>query len=262
MALSRPPTPRLRRAWETFRALTTAEIKQERDFSPAGLLRWAVEPLSYMLVYIVLLGAILNRPRADFPLFLLAALIPFRFFTETLGRSMGVLKSYSSLLTNRIFSREALPLVVVASNAATLILSLTLLIPFMFLYDAPFSPALLWVPAVVAILLVLTAGPAYLGALFGLYFPDFRGAVQNLIRVSFFVSTGLVTLQDVPGEELPRLVQLNPLSSIFDSFRAPILLGRAPQLFDLLYPLGVGLVILGFGLALYRRRQDQFAKEV
>jgi ABC-type polysaccharide/polyol phosphate export permease len=250
------------RFWEVFRVLAATEIKEERDFTLAGLIRWMLEPLSYMLIYMILLGTILNRPRADFPLFLLAALIPFRFFTETLVRSMGVVKSYSSILTNRTFPRESLPLVVVASNAATLALSMFLLVPFMFVYDVPFTASLLWVPVILAILLVLTAGPTFLAALFGLYFPDFRGAVQNLIRVSFFLSTGLVTLRDVPGKELPRLVEANPLSSIFDSLRMAILRGRMPGELDLLYPLVLGTILLLVGLFMYRRRQHQFAKEV
>lgn len=252
----------LRRRWEVFRALTVAEIREERELTLAGILRWMVEPLSYMLVYMILLGAILNRPRPDFPLFLLAALIPFRFFTECLFRSMAALRSYGTIMTNRLIPREVIPLVIVAANVPTLLLSMLLLVPFMFVYDIPFTPALLWIPMVLAILVVLTAGPCYLAALFGLYFPDLRGPVQNLVRVSFFMSTGLVTLRDVPGKELPELIEANPLSSIFDSMRFPLLHGRMPGQNDLLYPLLIGVLLLVLGVTLYRARQDQFAKEV
>jgi ABC-type polysaccharide/polyol phosphate export permease len=211
---------------------------------------------------VILLGAILNRPREALPLFLLAALIPFRFFSETLFRCMSVVKRYSPIITNRRIPRDILPLVVLTSNATTLVLSFALLLPFMVIYETPFTAHLLWLPVVFLILLLLTAGPAYLGALFGLYFPEYRGPVQNLVRVSFFLSTGLFSLREVPGQELPDLIDANPLSSIFDSFRAVILRGRPPGELDLLYPLVVGILLLAVGLYLYRRRQDQFAKEV
>jgi ABC-type polysaccharide/polyol phosphate export permease len=269
-AVTPPPAPPvaasgqtpLGRGWEVFRSLTVAEVKEDRDFTVGGLLRWILEPLSYMVVYMVLLGAIFNRPREALPIFLLAALIPFRFFTETLFRSMGIVKAYASVITNRSLPREVLPLVVVASNGATFLLSMLLLLPFMIIYDVPFTPALVWVPVVIVILLVLSAGPAYLAAVFGLYFPDYRGAAQNLVRVSFFMSTALVSVREVPGQELPELIEANPLSSIFDSFRAAILRGRMPGELDLLYPFAVGVVLLILGLALYRRRQHQFPKEV
>jgi ABC-type polysaccharide/polyol phosphate export permease len=250
------------RGWEVFRALALAEIKQERDLTVAGFLRWSLEPLSYMVVYFVLIAAIFARPREAFPLFLLAALIPFRFFTETINRSLTLVPSYQPILTNRTFPREVLPLVVLGSNATTFVLSLGLLIPFMLAYRVPFTAALGWLPAIIAVMLVLTAGPAYIASLLGLYFPDFRGVIQNLIRVSFFVSSGLVTIEEVPGDDLPLLVEANPLSSIFDAFRAVILSGDRPSRLDLLYPLVVGIVLLVVGILAYRWRQPAFAKEV
>jgi ABC-type polysaccharide/polyol phosphate export permease len=251
-----------RRGWEVLRALTVTEIKEERDLSVSGLLRWALEPLSYMIIYTLVLGAVFNRPRYALPLFLLAALVPFRFFTETLFRSMGVVKSYGPILTNRVFPREILPLVVTASNVPTFLLSMLLFVPFMVAYGVPFTPALFWLPVIIVVLLLFAAGPAYLGSLFGLYFPDLRGVVQNLIRVSFFISTGLVLARDVPGDDLPFLFEANPLSSIFDGFRSVILFGHGPTRFDLLYPSLTGTIMLLLGVLLYRRRQSEFAKEV
>jgi ABC-type polysaccharide/polyol phosphate export permease len=249
-------------SWEVFGALTLAEIKEERDLTLTGFLRWALEPLSYMVVYLVLVSAIFNRPRAAYPLFLLAALIPFRFFTETFNRSLVLVMSYRGILTNRSIPREILPLVVLGSNATTFVLSLLILVPFMVGYGLPFTTAFAWLPVIIAILFVLTAGPAYIGAVIGLYFPDFRGVIQNLIRISFFVSSGLVTIKEVPGDDLPLLVQANPLSSVFDSFRAVILLGHGPSRLDLLYPLAVGIGLLLVGWLAYRWRQHAFAKEV
>lgn len=261
MVSAQAETP-LRRRWEVFRALTVTEIKREREFTLPGILRWMVEPLSYMLIYMIVLGAILNRPRADYPLFLLAALVPFRFFTECLFRSMGAIKSYGSIITNRLIPRDVIPLVVVAANVPTLLLSMGLLIPFMVVYDVPFTLSLVWVPVTLAALFLLTAGACYPAALFGLYFPDLRGPVQNLVRVSFFLSTGLVTIREIPGEELPALIQANPLSSIFDGLRAALLAGRRPTPFDLLYPGLLGLVVMIAGLAAYRAREHEFPKEV
>lgn len=249
-------------AFDAFLVLTAAEIKEERELSLAGVVRWAVEPLSYMVVYAIFVGAILNKPQPAFPLFILAALIPFRMFTETTNRSMAVIKSYSSIITNRSFPRQILPPVVVAANTPTFLLSLSLFVPFMLVFGIPFTPTLIWLPVMVAILLLLTTAASYLGAFLGLYLPDFRGAIQNVIRVSFFASTGLVTHRDIPGETLPDVITANPLSSIFDGVRSSVLFGRPPAPFDLIYPTLVGLVVLLVGMTLYRWRERDFAKDV
>lgn len=249
-------------ALDAFAVLTAARINQERELSVAGVVRWMLEPLSFMVVYAVFVGAILDRPRAAFPLFILAALIPFRMFTETVNESMTVLKGYSTIIGNRSFPRAILPPVVVASNVPTFLLSLLLFVPFMILFDVPLTGTIVWLPVIIAILLLLTTAGSYIGALVGLYLPDFRGAIQNLLRVSFFASTGLYTHGDIPGDTLPKLITANPLSSIFDGFRTSILTGRPPNTFDLVYPTAVGLVALAVGMALYRWREREFAKEV
>ncbi|MFN2589884.1 MAG: ABC transporter permease [Actinomycetota bacterium] len=248
-------------AVDAFVVLTAARINQERELSLAGLVRWILEPLSFMVVYAVFVGAILARPRQAFPLFILAALIPFRMFTETVNESMTVLKGYSTIIGNRSFPRAILPPVVVASNVPTFVLSLLLFVPFMVAYDVPVRGTIVWLPVVVAILLLLTTAGSYIGALLGLYLPDFRGAIQNLLRVSFFASTGLYTHRQIPGDTLPGLITANPLSSVFDGFRSSILFGLPPNIFDLVYPTAFGLVALAVGMALYRWREREFAKE-
>lgn len=249
-------------ALDAFLVLAAAEIKEERELSLAGVVRWVIEPLSYMVVYAVFVGAILNKPQPAYPLFILAALIPFRMFTETTNRSMTVIKSYSSIITNRSFPRDVLPPVVVAANTPTFLLALFMLVPFMVLFGIPFTATLVWLPVMIAILLLLTTAASYVGALLGLYLPDFRGAIQNVIRVSFFASTGLVRPEDIPGDTLRTVIFANPLSSIFDGVRSSVLAGRPPSRFDLAYPTMLALVLLLVGMGLYRWRERDFAKEV
>jgi ABC-type polysaccharide/polyol phosphate export permease len=255
-------SPRTPRALEALLALTRGAIRQEQDFTVTGVLRWVLEPLSFMLVYFVLVAAVLNSPQKHYLLFLLCALLPFRFFAGVVGASMAVIQVTGSILTNRAFPRVVLPLTVLGTEGVPFLLSLGLLAPLMALYRVAPTVQLLWVPVVVVVLGVLSAGTAYVGAVLGLYFPDLRGLTLNFVRVSFFISTGLVVAEQVRGPQLKGLVAANPLSGIFDSLRAAVIDGRAPSPYELLYPLGFGLVVLTLGLALYRWREPHLAKEV
>jgi lipopolysaccharide transport system permease protein len=263
MSPETPPTreARVSRAWETLAALTIGGIREDRDFTPLGVLKWVIEPLLFAAVYFLLLVAVLGRTGNNRLLFLLCALLPYRYFSGVASGSLTLVGRHSSILTNRSFPRGVLPLVLMGTEGLTFGISLLFLGPFMVFYGIAPTPALLWLPAILLVLAVLTSGVAYLGTVLGLYFPDLRGLIQNLIRVGFFMSTGLVRGR-VPGETLPGLLRANPLSGIFDAMRAIVINGRAPAARDLLYPLAVGLVVLGFGIAVFRARESQFAKEV
>ncbi len=227
-----------------------------------GVLKWVLEPLSFMLVYFVLVGVVLQRSQPAFLLFLFCALVPFRYFTGVVFESMSLVHSFSEPISNRSFPKEVLPLVVLSVEGTTLGVAILLFAPFMALYRIVPTTAMLWLPVLVLVLALMTIGPTFLATLFGLYFPDFRGAAQNLTRLLFFASTGLVSLSHIPGRHLPLLLKYNPLSGIFDSFRAVVIDQHSPKAFDLLYPSAIGLALFVAGFLAYRAREGQFAKEV
>jgi len=261
--------PRLARGWEVFRALTVADLRTTKDFTITGVLKWMLEPISYMFVYFVLVATFLKRPTAEqaFPLFLLCALVPWRFFTGAFVGSMYLLPRFSFVISNTATPTLALPLVAVATEAVNMLIALLLFVPMVAYYGIDVWPAVLWLPVLLGILIVLAIGPAYLGTVFGLYFPDYRGVVQNLVRAGFFISSALITLdflrrQAPEAHELRLLIRANPFTGVFDSFRSVFLTGTRPLPLDLAIPAGAGLLLLVIGLVVYRRRQREFPKEV
>jgi ABC-type polysaccharide/polyol phosphate export permease len=260
--LSETSSIRRQRAREVLSALTVAELRASHEFSIAGVLRWILEPVSYMFVYFVLVAAILNRPEFAFPLFLLCALVPFRFFTGALNGSMSLVQRYSSVVANTSLPPFVLPLVLIVVEGMDMLVALLLFVPMVIYYGTDVWPSILWLPVGLLTLVLLTAGPILLGTLFGLYYPDLRGVAQNLVRATFFVSTGLVAISRVPGRELPRFFRANPLSGVFDTFRAVFLHGNTPDVVDLVYPPLVGLLLLLIAIPLYRARARHLPKEV
>lgn len=243
-------------------ALTRAELKDTRDLSVVGLLKWMLEPLVSLGVYVVLVAGVFEHQQPAYPLFVLIALIPFRYFSNAITTAMTVVASYGRMIATYPLPRGVLPLVPLLSQGVSFLVSLLLIIPFAVYYDTGLSPNLLWVPVVVVALAFLTAGPAYLGTLFGLYLPDYRGVAQSLLRLLFLASTGLVALGRIPGDRLPTIFRANPLSSIFDALRSIVIQEQAPSLGQLLYPLAVGTVLLAIGWSLYRWRESEVPKEV
>lgn len=253
------------RTAEVVRALTGAELRASRDLTLTGILKWMLEPLSYMAVYFVLVATILNAPRFAYPLFLLCALVPWRFFTGAVNGAMYQLQRYSAVVANLPLPGGALPATLLIVEATEFLIAFVLFVPMIVLFDVDVWPSILWLPLPVLMLFLITIGPTYLAVVFGLYFPDARGVAQNLIRATFFVSTGLYALELVPGNNLRWLVRLNPMSGIFDTFRVAFGLregGVGPELLDVVYPIAVAIVLLAVAMPLYRWRVRRFPKEV
>jgi ABC-type polysaccharide/polyol phosphate export permease len=58
------------------------------------------------------------------------------------------------------------------------------------------------------------------------------------------------------------VLQLNPLTGLFESYRDLFLYGESPSAWNLLYPFAFGLALLMLFVPLYRREQREFAKVV
>ena len=81
-----------------------------------------------------------------------------------------------------------------------------------------FGMSLLFVPLTI----LLAVAVAYPCALFGLWFPDLRVFGLSAVRTLFFVAPSLVALDTVP-EPAATWLKLNPLSGLFEGYRAALL---------------------------------------
>jgi ABC-type polysaccharide/polyol phosphate export permease len=252
----------LRRAWDLLMVLTVARIREERELTPLGILKWSMEPASYAAVYVLLFGVLLQRNRFAFPVFLLTALIPFRYLTGVLMSSMSVVRAHTSLVTHHVFPLRVLPLVSMLTELPNFLLSLLLVVPVMLYFGIVPGPEVVLVVPAIALMVLIGAGPAYILATMGLRFPGLRGLVGNLIRISFFASSALVPLEDVGNPTIRLLLRANPMTGLFEAFRDALLRGEAPGLVDIAYPLVFGVVALWIGLRLYGAHERHFAKVV
>jgi lipopolysaccharide transport system permease protein len=136
-----------------------------------------------------------------------------------------------------------------------------LLALMMALYAIAPTAAILWLPAVVAVNVALAIACAYPAALIGLWFRDLRPFVVSFARTMFFLAPGLVPLSEVGGRA-HELLRINPLTGLFEGYRAVLLDGRAPAAWHLLFPLAAAVALLALFVPVYRREQRQFAKVV
>ena len=243
-------------------ALVRADLRDSRDLTPVGVIKWLLEPLAAMVTYFMLIVVMLHRGGHAYPVFLMCALLPWRYLQGVITSGMNLLPNYANIITARAIPRMVLPMVLIITEGLNFVVALVLMAPLMRIYGVHPTLALLWLPAIVAVLVVLVSGFAYLAAVFGIYFPDYRSTVANLIRLGFLASTALIAQHQIKGDQVARLIKLNPASSVFDSFRDVFLDGKAPTATHLLYPFLVGVALLLVGVLVYKWREADFAKEV
>ena len=79
------------------RYLVGAEVKKRGANTVLGNIWWVLDPLLLMLVYVVLVAIIARRPVDDYPLFIFAAILPWKWFTAAVTDATSSIVSHHRL---------------------------------------------------------------------------------------------------------------------------------------------------------------------
>jgi lipopolysaccharide transport system permease protein len=252
---------RAERLRDVLIALIHADLRARYGRGPWRLIKWLVDPFALVGIYLILVAFLLDRGGRAPGLSLACAVVPFQLLMMTVVNSLSAIDLRRTIIANMAFPRMAIPIVSAMTESVAFGASLILLGGMMAVYGVAPSPAVLWLPVVIAVNLLLAAGLAYPAALAGFWVRDLRPFILSLVRTLFFLAPGLVALDQITGDA-NELVRLNPLTGLFESYRSVLLYGTAPAAWELLYPLVAAAALAAVFVPVFRREQLHLAKVI
>jgi ABC-type polysaccharide/polyol phosphate export permease len=254
----------VREAWERrrlVRVLAARQLRSTYEINIVGFAWWLLEPLSLALVYYALFTFIFRRNQPHYLLTLLVALLPFKWLSQTTTQSMGTIRGNAALILDVYFPRALLPVTEAVVGLAHFGVALLVLPLTMLAYRTWGGIHIVWLPVIAAVQLVLIMGIAFPMSVWGIGYRNLPGVVSNALRLWFYLSPGIWTLELVEKRRLliRTLVWLNPLTGLLDGYRRALIEGRPPGL-TLAWTAIVAVGLFAGGLAYFVRREGQFGK--
>ncbi len=251
----------LARSFDLLRALTEADLRVRYGRGPWRFVRWLLEPVALVGVYLLLVTFVLNRPGVAVGLSLTCAIVPFQLVMLTVANAITALDTRKPILLNMAVDRMLIPVSSALTECAGFAASLALLVVMMAAYSVAPTWNVLWFPLVFIINLLLAVAAAYPATLFGLWLRELRAFGLSFVRILFFLGPGLVPLSET-SHSVRNLLRLNPLTGLFQAYRDVFMNGRRPAAWELLYPMVIALILLVVFVPAYRSEQRQFAKVI
>lgn len=223
---------------------------------------WAVlQPLLLMGILTLFLGRMAGiRPDAvPYHIFVLAGLVPWALFSQSLAAAGNSLVDSAGLLTKVYFPRLLFPISAAGSHTVDFAIGLVLLAIFAVL--SGFQPQPTWAALLPLAVLALGAALAvglWLAAL-NVRYRDFRYAIPFLVQLWFFGTPIAYGVEAIP-EGARTLLAINPMTGVVDGFRWAITGGvtARPDLTVFVSAVATIVIFLG-GLAYFRRVERTFA---
>jgi ABC-type polysaccharide/polyol phosphate export permease len=254
------PFRELYRFRELVALLVGRDLKVRYKRSVLGMFWTLLNPLLQMAVYTLVFRTIMRVQIPDFPVFLLAGLLPWTFVSVATTGSAHSLLNNQGLIRKVAVPQAVYPLAVVGSKVVDLVLSLAPLALIAALMGRP--PGLSWLALVPALVfaVMFTTGLSLVFSSLTVFFRDVRHLIDILFQVWFYLTPVLYPasyLEHLPHPALRRLLELNPAAPIVRVFQQAIYEGRTPDGATLASAAACGTVALAAGLAAFLRLQDR-----
>lgn len=222
---------------------------------------WAVlQPVAFMVVFSIFFGGLagVSSNGLPYPLFSLAALVPWVFFASALLLGSESLVNNSDLVSKIYFPRIFMPAGVVAAGLVDLGISLVILFVIVLAWGVVPSAAVLALPLLIAITIAAALGVGAALAAVNVRYRDVRYVVPFAIQMWLFV-TPVAYSSTLIGEPWRTLSAINPMVGVVEGFRwATLDTANAPWVL-----IGVSaaaaLILLLAGLAYFDRVERSFA---
>ena len=257
----RPAARWLATATDLLWALTESDLRFRYGRGPWRFIRWLLEPVALVGVYLFLVVFVFDRPGTAVGLSLACAVVPFQLVMLTIGNAMTALDARRPIVLNMAFRRMLMPVSSALTESAGFASSLFLLITMMAIYQVAPTWNLFWLPFVFLVTLLLAIASAYAATLCGIWLRELRAFVLSFVRILFFLSPSLVPLEQT-SERVRGLLRINPLTGLFEAYRAVFLHGTSPAPWQLIYPAIEAALLLAVFVPLYRSEQRHFAKVI
>ncbi len=244
--------------------LVVRDIQSRYRGTMLGFLWAVVFPLMMLAVYAFVFGGVFKARWGtggdiqDFVLMLYCGLIVHSVFSETLTRSPSAILSNPSYVKKVVFPLELLPICHLCSAIFNALVSLGLLCLFLIVQYQSIPLTALYVPLMLAPLLVLTVGLAWVLATIGLFFRDIGQMIGVIMSVLLFLSPVFYPASSVPVLA-QKLIYLNPLTYPIEELRAVLISGDQPDWLHWVSYLAVSVVVAIGGLWMFQKSRPAFA---
>jgi lipopolysaccharide transport system permease protein len=254
---------------ELFANLFRRDFQAKYKGSVLGIFWSLLNPLALLGVYLVVFGLLWKGGDIPhYPLYLLAGLACWIFFSVSLQAAARSMIDSAELIKKVRFPRQLVALSIVATQAVTFGVMLVILVVLSLVF-IPEARSTVWLALPLAVLFAgFVAGLALLVACLNVLYRDVEHILASALLPWFFLTPVLWRFSQLPARVRDHDVLLDVLR--WGNFVAPpvyavrdaLWLGHAPRAADVVYLAVACVVALALGAFVFSRVDDRIAVEL
>lgn len=219
-----------------------------------------LQPLFTTAVYTIFIS-IVKVPTDEIPriLFVLTGVVLWNYFSSCLVKTSNTFIGNASIFGKVYFPRLVIPISVILSNLMSFFIQCLLLVPFLIFYRDNIHPTIyiLAIPFLILLLAMMGLGLGILVSSLTVKYRDLNYLIAFGVQLAMYATPVIYPLSLIPGR-FRAVAMVNPISPIVEVFRCALLGKGTFSIETILYSTVFAIVILVFGVLLFRRVENSF----
>lgn len=237
--------------------LISRDFKTKYKRSVLGIFWSFLNPLMMMAVQYAVFSKLMRFDIENYAVYLLAGIVLFSNFTECCNQSMRAIVGNASLITKVYVPKYVYPISKVFSASINLVLSIIPLILVAKLTGLFPSYHMIMLPIGLIYLIVFTVGMGFFLSSLMVFFRDIE-FLWGVISTMWMYATPIIYDISILPNWLQVAEKFNPLYHYIRYIRIIVIEQRFPSLAQNLYCIGFALIMLLFGVFVFRKTEDKF----
>ena len=246
---------------QLLKSNVSKEIRGKYKGSFLGILWSFLNPLLMTLVYAIIFPLILKSTQPHYITYIVIAILPWTWFTTTIAQGTNTIIMNGGIIKKVYFPREILPISIVTSGLINYLISCLIIILFLLFSGIGFSPYILLFPIIVLIQYILLLGIILITSAIDVYIRDAEYII-NFFMTMLFYATPIIYSQELFPAKYSRILNLNPMTTIINSYRDIFYYQQLPNLQSLTIVFLLSVVLLFIGIKIFKKLERCFAEEL
>lgn len=233
-----------------------------------GPLWFIIQPLLSTIMFVIVFGRIAGIPTDGLPqiLFYMSGLVAWNYFSTCFTTTSNTFTANANIFGKVYFPRLALPISVVISNLIQFVIQFAFFLCFLTYFlikGSSIEPNIyiLLIPVLLIVMAAMGLGFGIIASSLTTKYRDLTNLIAFGVQLWMYASPIIYPVSSLSGK-MQKIVQLNPVSSIIETFRYALLGGTEPQWFYLYYSIVFTLIVLSIGIIMFNKVEQSFMDTV
>ena len=244
-----------------LREMALRQFKEKYAGSKLGLWWAVITPLLFAVSINFVFVAVFKIQITNYTFFVLAGMIPWFFFSNSLTEAASSFLVNSQILRQAIFPREFIPTATILANLLNFIIGLIFLLPLFIFINIKVITMLPLLAVVVILHSIFIIGFALLFSVLNVFMRDFPHILSTLFMVWFWITPVFYSIDMVP-ESFRQVCLSNPMTNFVMIYQMLLFQVKFPPIADIFKLMIISLVSFLIGYIIFVVNESKLLKKI